>query len=182
MLDKELWKRLPAALPSLSDVLNARSSSSDEAGGSGGVGSSGTGGGGGSGGGSNGGQGGGGGGSLPEFERFVVQGNPWRKQQSPRRGRRGAGAGQQQQQLGFGGSAGTDDSTAARQLEVDEYGVPRTASNTPSSAAGGGGGGGRSRSAQSEAGATEDGGTEDGELLERDEEPDDVFGEHRALG
>jgi hypothetical protein len=173
MLDKELWKRLPAALPSLADVLNARSNSSDEAGGS------------------SGGAGGGGGGSLPQFERFVVQGNPWRKQQSPRRGRRGAGAGrqqqqqQQQQQLGFGGSAGTDDSSAARQLEVDEYGVPRSASNTPSASAaggGGGGGGGRGSSAQSEAGATEDGGTEDGELLQQEEEPDDVFGEHCAVG
>ena len=171
MLDKELWKRLPAVLPSLADVLNARSSSSDEAVGSsgGGTGSSSSTAGGGSS------STGGGGGPLSEFERFVVQGNPWRKQQSPRRGRRGAGAGQQQQ-LGFGGSAGTDDSTAARQLEVDEYGVPRTASNTPSASAAGGGGGGRSGSAQSEGGVTEDGETEDGEVLQ-EEENDDVFGE-----
>lgn len=146
MLDKEVWKRLPAHLPSLAEALAARSSSSDEVGGAP-ASSLGPAGGGGTN--SNGG--------FPPFERFVVGGNPWRRQQSPR-GRR------QQQQLGFGGAAGSglDDSQAGRALDVDEYGVPRSASNTPLTAA-------RPEQAQDSTGFTED--------AEADAEPDDVYGE-----
>lgn len=146
MLDKEVWKRLPAHLPSMAEALAARSSSSDEVGGAPAssiraAGAS-----------SNGG--------FPDFEQFVISGNPWRRQQSPRGRRR-------QQQLGFGGAAGSgvDDSQAGRALEVDEYGVPRSASNTPSAAA-----------AQSEA-QDSTGFTEDGEA---DAEPEDVYGKGSA--
>ncbi|KAL4422269.1 hypothetical protein ABPG75_008466 [Micractinium tetrahymenae] len=145
MLDKEVWKRLPAQLPSLAEALAARSSSSDEVGGSSSL----------SGAGSSGASANGG---FPPFEQFVVGGNPWRRQQSPRGRRR-------QQQLGFGGAAGSglDDTQAGRALEVDEYGVPRSASNTPSAAA-----------AQAEVGQDSTGFTEDGEA---DAEPDDVYGD-----
>ena len=129
MLDKEVWKRLPAQLPSLAEALAARSSSSDEVGGT---------------------EGGGahdaphvGGlnpaaaaaaaaanGGFQPFEHWVVSGNPWRRQTSPRTARRRAAVAAT---LGFGGTGnGLEDGPAAAALEVDEYGVPRTASTTPS--------------------------------------------------
>lgn len=148
ILDKEVWKRLPAQLPSMAEALAARSSSSDELGG--GTASSST----------TSGSGGSANGGFPPFEQFVIGGNPWRRQQSPRGRRR-------QQQLGFGGAAGSglDDSQAGRALEVDEYGIPRTASSTPSMTA---------AVTQSELDQDSTGFTEDGEA---DAEPDDVYGE-----
>lgn len=115
MLDQELWKRLPAPLPSLADALAARSSSSDEVAAANRAGS----------------------GDCAAFEAFVVRGNPWRKQSSPQRHRHAAVAA-----LGPGSGAAAASSggraAAAQQQEVDEYGVPRAGSGAlsmPGSAA-----------------------------------------------
>ena len=157
MLDKELWKLLPAPLPSIVDALAARTSSSDEGGG-GGMDRSGS-----------------PGhldaappgppGDYAAFEAVVVQGNPWRKQQTPRRRRALA-------QLGFGGSAagGADDGRAARQLEVDEYGMPLGPS--PGGALGSAAPN-RGGSAQSEGAG---GGTSGSELIDLGEEASEVYG------
>ena len=176
ILDKELWKRLPATLPSLADALAARggvggsSSSIGDSYGGGGCGG-----------------GGGGGESMAEFERFVVQGNPWRKQQSPRGGkgsRQRAALSQRQHQLGFGGSAagaanGGDGGAQQQQQqrwrpEVDEYGVPRSAASTPTAAGGGGDGDSLCGSSQAEAVGA---GSELDAEAEAEEESEDVFGE-----
>jgi hypothetical protein len=121
MLDKELWGKLPAELPSLAAALRGRPSSGDERGGGssgsspasspavaaqlGAEGRHGAGDGGSSGGEH----------PLAAFERWVVQGNPWRKQGSPRRRR--------QQQLGFGGSAGAAAALPRRQATLAAHAV-----------------------------------------------------------
>lgn len=153
MLDQELWKRLPAPLPSLAEALMARSSSTDEVGGSGTGSSSGA-----------------AAGDYAAFEAFVVRGNPWRKQQSPRRHRHAAA------QLGLGGTAAATGSSASARLEVDEYGVPRAGSGSlsmPASA-----GGSRPSSAQSagSVGASRSG-TEGDELIDLAQDSSDAFGE-----
>lgn len=51
MLDKEMWKRLPVAMPSLAEALLHRSGSEDAVG------------------------------SSADFEQHVTRGNPWRRQQ-----------------------------------------------------------------------------------------------------
>lgn len=107
MLDKEMWRPLPAVLPSLVAAASgtataAARSSSDE-------------------------------GGLPppssyaDFETVVSMGNPWRRQQGSLRHKLPL------QQLGFGGTS-AGDTAAAAHLEVDEYGVPLSAPATPSSA------------------------------------------------
>lgn len=167
ILDQEMWKRLPAALPSLAHALAARNSSSDEAG-------------------SNGLPSPGGNavslgsaaaqrlGGYAAFERVVVQGNPWRKQQSPRRRRPLAPP------AGFGAAA-DGSSQGVRQLEVDEYGVPLSAGSTPSAAvADAVGGSSRPGSAQWEAAGGSRGGTEGEEAAGGlDGESSDAYGELR---
>ncbi|KAI7841037.1 hypothetical protein COHA_005265 [Chlorella ohadii] len=157
MLDQELWKRLPAPLPSLAEALAARSSSSDEVGGNGSSGSGSA-------------AAGAAAGDYAAFEAFVVRGNPWRKQQSPRRHRQPAAL------PGLGAAAATSSSAlaAAIRQEVDEYGVPRAGSGSlsmPSSA-----GGSRPGSAQSagSAGASRSG-TEGDELIDMGRESSDAF-------
>jgi hypothetical protein len=157
MLDQELWKRLPAPLPSLAEALAARSSSTDEVGGSG--------------------TGSGGSaatalsGDYAAFEAFVVRGNPWRKQQSPRRHRRTAAA------LGLGSTvaaAGSGALAAPARLQVDEYGVPRADSGSLSMP--GSAGGSRPGSAQSagSVGASRSG-TEGDELIDLRQDSSDAF-------
>lgn len=154
MLDQELWKRLPAPLPSLAEALAARSSSSDEVGGSG-TGSSAA-----------------AAGDYAAFEAFVVRGNPWRKQQSPRRHRQAAVS------LGLGGAAAAASSApdGGARLEVDEYGVPRASSGSLSMR--GSAGGSRPGSAQSAGslGASRSG-TEGDELIDFGQDSSDAFGE-----
>jgi hypothetical protein len=99
----------------------------------------------------------------------VVLGNPWRKQRSPRR--RHGGGGTLPQQLGFGGSPGADadDSRGARLLDVDEYGVPRTASNAPSGGAASRPGSGSTHSGSAGAVSDSEAEAEDGTAADDDE-------------
>lgn len=164
MLDQELWKRLPAPLPSLAEALAARSSSSDEVGGNGSSGSGSA-------------AAGAAAGDYAAFEAFVVRGNPWRKQQSPRRHRQPAVL------PGLGTAAATSSSApaAAVRQEVDEYGVPRAGSGSLSMP--GSAGGSRPGSAQSagSAGASRSG-TEGDELIDMGQESSDAFGERALQG
>ena len=155
MLDQELWKRLPAPLPSLAEALAARSSSADEVEGSGpaAVGTPAA-----------------LAGDYGAFEAFVVRGNPWRKQQSPRRHRHAAAA------VGMSGEAVTmGGGPAAARLEVDEYGVPRAASGSLSMPGSAGGSRPGSAQAAGSLGASRSG-TEGDELMDLGQDSSDAFG------
>ena len=122
MLDREMWQRLPVALPSLVEAISGEKSTAAPAAALPGAAqqpslsplplqSTAA------------------GAAPPDFAALVAAGNPWRRRSGAPRRAAAQRASPPAPRLGFAGATPMEDGRPASKLEVDEYGIPRTASH-----------------------------------------------------